>query len=111
MLRPIRFTLAIFKDTLVYTTVLMLLLNGVLDFRSILYADYYQFFFNIVKVVYGTLLSFIANMNSEWVDFHIHYVHVIPIFALVLVLFMIGSLIPAYRISRSNTIRMLASEW
>jgi ABC-type antimicrobial peptide transport system permease subunit len=26
-------------------------------------------------------------------------------------LFMIGSLIPAYKISRSNTIRMLATEW
>jgi len=110
MLRPIKFTIAIFKDTLIYTGILMLLLNGVLDFRSILYADYYQFFLNFVQVVYGTFISLLINTESVLVDFHIHYLHILPIFGIVLVLFMIGSLIPAYRISRSNTIRMLASE-
>ena len=110
MLRPIKFTLAIFKDTLVYTFVLTLLLNGVLDFKSILYADYYDFFINIINVSYGTLISFILNTQSSLIDFHIHYAHILPIFGIVLGLFMVGSLIPAYRISRSNTIRMLASE-
>jgi len=110
MLRPIKFTLAIFKDTLIYTGVLMLLLNGVLDFRSLLYADYYRFFMNFVQVVYGTFISLLINSESLLVDFHIHYLHFLPIFGIVLVLFMIGSLIPAYRISRSNTIRMLATE-
>jgi len=110
MLRPIKFTLAIFKDTLIYTGVLMLLLNGVLDFRSLLYADYYRFFMNFVQVVYGTFISLLINTESLLVDFHIHYLHFLPIFGIVLVLFMIGSLIPAYRISRSNTIRMLATE-
>jgi ABC-type lipoprotein export system ATPase subunit len=110
MLRPIKFTLAIFKDTLIYTGVLMLLLNGVLDFKSLLYADYYQFFVNFVQVVYGTFISLLINSESLLVDFHIHYLHILPIFGIVLVLFMIGSLIPAYRISRSNTIRMLATE-
>jgi ABC-type lipoprotein release transport system permease subunit len=110
MLRPIKFTLAIFKDTLIYSSVLMLLLNGVLDFKSILYADYLQFFVNLVQVVYGSFISLLINTNSLLVDFHLHYIHILPIFGVVLVLFMIGSLIPAYRISRSNTIRMLASE-
>lgn len=110
MLRPIKFTLAIFKDTLIYTGLLMLLLNGVLDFKSILYADYYQFFLNFVQVVYGTFISLLINSENMLVDFHIHYLHILPIFGIVLVLFMIGSLIPAYRISRSNTIRMLATE-
>lgn len=110
MLRPIKFTLAIFKDTLIYTFILMLLLNGVLDFRSILYADYLDFFINLVQVVYGSFISLLINMNSTFVDFHLHYVHILPIFGIVLVLFMVGSLIPAYRISRSNTIRMLATE-
>lgn len=110
MLRPIKFTIAIFKDTLIYTSVLILLLNGVLDFKSILYADYYQFFVNFVQVVYGTFISLLINTESIFVDFHIHYLHILPLFGIVLILFMIGSLIPAYRISRSNTIRMLASE-
>lgn len=110
MLRPIKFTLAIFKDTLIYTSILMILLNGVLDFRSILYADYYQFFVNIIQVVYGSFISLLLNTESALVDFHLHYLHILPIFGIVLVLFMIGSLIPAYRISRSNTIRMLATE-
>lgn len=110
MLRPIKFTMSIFKDTLIYTLVLTLLLNGVIDFRSILVADYYDFFVNVVQVLYGTLLSFVINTDSTYIDFHIHYAHVLPIFGIVLVLFMIGSLIPAYRISRSNTIRMLATE-
>ena len=110
MLRPIKFTLAIFKDTLIYTTILLVLLNGVLDFKAILYADYYDFFVNIVSVVYGSVISFITNTDSSLIDFHIHYLDVLPIFGIVLLLFMIGSLIPAYRISRSNTIRMLASE-
>ena len=96
--------------TLIYTGVLMLLLNGVLDFRSLLYADYYRFFMNFVQVVYGTFISLLINSESLLVDFHIHYLHFLPIFGIVLVLFMIGSLIPAYRISRSNTIRMLATE-
>lgn len=110
MLRPIKFTIAIFKDTMIYTMILMLLLNGVLDFKAILYVEYYEFMVNIVQVIYGTLLSFIINVDSPLIDFHIHYLHVLPIFFIVLVLFMIGSLIPAYKISRSNTIRMLASE-
>ncbi len=110
MLRPIKFTLAIFKDTLVYTAILMLLLNGVLGFRFILYADYYEFFRNAVQVTYGTLISLLLNTESLYIDFHLHYAHILPIFITVLVLFMIGSLIPAYRISHSNTIRMLATE-
>ncbi|QMS86005.1 ATP-binding cassette domain-containing protein [Candidatus Xianfuyuplasma coldseepsis] len=110
MLRPIKFTMAIFKDTLLYTFILMLLLNGVFDFQAILYVEYYDFVVNIVQVIYGTLLSFTINIDSPLIDFHIHYLHVLPIFFIVLVLFMIGSLIPAYKISRSNTIRMLATE-
>lgn|GEM_PF-284776 len=110
MLRPIKFTLAIFKDTMIYTTILMLIINGVFNFKSILYADYFDFFVNIFNVTYGTLYSFILNTQSSLIDFHVHYMHVIPIFGIVLGLFMIGSLIPAYRISRSNTIRMLATE-
>ncbi len=110
MLRPIKFTIAIFKDTMVYTGILMLLLNGVLDFQSILYADYYQFVVNLLQVIYGSFISLLINTESLLVDFHLHYLHILPIFGVVLVLFMIGSLIPAYRISRSNTIRMLATE-
>lgn len=110
MFRPIKFTFAIFKDTLIYTFVLMLLLNGVLDFRSILYAEYYEFFVNVVRVIYGTLISLGLNIDSSFIEFHVHYVHILPIFMIVLVLFMVGSLIPAYKISRSNTIRMLATE-
>jgi len=110
MFRPIKFTFAIFKDTLIYTLILTLLLNGVLDFRSILYAEYYEFFLNAVQVTYGTLLSFGINTDSSLIEFHVHYVHVLPLFSIVLLLFMIGSLIPAYKISRSNTIRMLATE-
>ncbi len=110
MLRPIKFTLAIFKDTLIYTFILMLLLNGVLDLKSILYADYLEFFVNFAQVVYGSFISLLINTESLLVDFHLHYMHIIPIFGVVLALFMIGSLIPAYRISRSNTIRMLATE-
>ncbi len=110
MLRPIKFTLAIFKDTMVYTVVLMLILNGVIDFESILYANYYQFFVNIFEVVFGFSYSLLLNTESLFIDFHIHYMDIFPIFGVVLGLFMIGSLIPAYRISRSNTIRMLATE-
>ena len=110
MLRPIKFTIAIFKDTMVYTAILVLLLNGVLDFRSILYANYFEFFLNIVQVIYGTAESLLINSESAYIDFHVHYVDIFPIFGVVLVLFMIGSLIPAYKISRSNTIRMLATE-
>lgn len=110
MLRPIKFTMAIFKDTLMYTFILMLLLNGVLDIQSIILADYFAFFVNVFNTTYGTLVSFLINTDSSLIDFHIHYVHIVPVFFLVLALFMIGSLVPAYRISRSNTIRMLASE-
>ena len=110
MLRPIKFTLAILKDTMIYTLILMLLLNGVLDFKAILYTNYYQFVINIFQVIYGTTISLLINIESGLVDFHLHYLDIIPIFGIVLILFMIGSLIPAYRISKSNTIRMLASE-
>jgi len=110
MFRPIKFTFAIFKDTLIYSFILMLLLNGVLNFRSILYAEYYEFFVNVVQVIYGTVISLLFNIDSSLIEFHVHYSHIIPIFAIVLILFMIGSLIPAYKISRSNTIRMLATE-
>jgi ABC-type lipoprotein export system ATPase subunit len=110
MLRPIKFTLAIFKDTLIYTFVLMLFVNGVLNFKSLLYTDYLGFVVNIFNVTYGTLGSFITNSNLSVIDFHLHYTHIYPIFSIVLLLFMIGSLIPAYKISRSNTIRMLATE-
>ena len=110
MLRPIKFTVAIFKNTMIYTFILALLLNGVLDFRAILYADYFDFFINIVQVTYGTVVSFLLNNQHPYIEFHVHYVHILPLFFLVLALFMIGSLIPAYKISRSNTIRMLATE-
>ena len=110
MLRPIKFTLAIFKDTMIYTFILMLLINRVLDLGSVLIADYFEFFVNIFKVLYNVVVSFIINQDMSYIDFHLHYEHVIFIFLIVLVLFMIGSLIPAYRISRSDTIRMLASE-
>lgn len=110
MLRPIKFTLSIFKDTLVYTFVLILVVNGVLSFSDILVADYFSFIANIFVKTYGVLASFISNQDLSMIDFHIHYSHVVFIFMVVLGLFMIGSLIPAYRISKSNTIRMLASE-
>jgi len=110
MLRPIKFTLAIFKDTLIYTFILILLVNGVFQFQSILVADYLSFFINIFEVTYGVLISFISNTNSIYIDFHIHYSHILYIFFTVIILFMVGSLIPAYKISRSNTIRMLATE-
>lgn len=110
MLRPIKFTLAIFKDTMIYSFVLLLLINGVLDLSSALVADYLEFFINIFRVIYGVVASFISNQDLSIIDFHFHYAHVFYIFVVVLVLFMIGSLIPAYKISRSDTIRMLASE-
>ncbi len=110
MLRPIKFTLAIFKDTLIYTFILMLLINGVFEFSSILVADYFSFFFNILEVSYGVVVSFLLNTEEAYIDFHIHYSHILYIFLIVIGLFMIGSLIPAYKISRSNTIRMLATE-
>ncbi len=110
MLRPIKFTLAIFKDTLVYTFLLILLVNGVFQFKFILTADYFDFFLNAVQVTFGVITSFILNNESTFIDFHIHYSHIIYIFLTVVGLFMIGSLIPAYKISRSNTIRMLATE-
>ena len=110
MFRPIKFTIAIFKDTLIYSFVLMLLINNILNFKAILLANYYEFFLNIVQVTYGTLISFFLNTDSDLIDFHLHYSHIIYIFGIVIVLFMIGSLIPAYRISKSDTIRMLATE-
>jgi ABC-type lipoprotein release transport system permease subunit len=110
MLRPIKFTLAIFKDTMIYTFVLILLLNGVLDFRSLFLADYLTFFVNAWDTVFGTVTSFLFQIESPLIAFHLHYSHVILLFLLVLGLFMLGSLLPAYRISRSNTIRMLATE-
>lgn len=110
MLRPIKFTLSIFKDTLGYTLILVLLINGVLDFKSFLVADYLEFFLNIFRVTYGVLVSFFLNFNSGLILFHIHYSHVFYLFTVVLVLFMLGSLIPAYKISKANTIRMLAKE-
>ena len=110
MFRPIKFTIAIFKDTLIYTFVLMLIVNNVLNFKHILLANYYDFFLNIVQVTYGTIISFFLNVDSDLIDFHLHYSHIIYIFGIIIILFMIGSLIPAYRISKSNTIRMLATE-
>ena len=110
MFRPIKFTIAIFKDTLIYTFVLILIVNNVLKFKEILVANYYEFFINIIKVTYGTIISFFLNTDSDLIDFHLHYSHIIYIFGIVIVLFMIGSLIPAYKISKSNTIRMLATE-
>lgn len=110
MLRPIKFTLAIFKDAIIYSFLLLLLINGVFDFKRILIADYFGFFKNMVLVIYGLLSSLLLNIDSEFIEFHMHYSHIIYIFFIVLVLFMIGSLLPAYKISRSNTIRMLASE-
>lgn len=110
MLRPIKFTIAIFKDSLKYTFILILIINGVLNFNSILVADYLGFVTNIFVKSYGVIASFITNIDLAIIDFHIHYSHIFFIFITVLVLFMIGSLIPAYKISRSNTIRMLASE-
>ena len=110
MLRPIKFTLAIFKDALIYTFIIILLINGVFEFHSILMADYFSFFINIGQVSYGVIISFIMNNDSAYIDFHIHYSHILYIFLIVIGLFMIGSLIPAYKISRSNTIRMLATE-
>ena len=110
MLRPIKFTLAIFKDTLMYTFILTLLVNGVINFNNILVADYFEFIKNIFVKTYGVIASFISNQDLSMIDFHLHYSHIVSIFFIILGLFMIGSLIPAYRISRSNTIRMLASE-
>lgn len=110
MLRPIKFTLSIFKDTILYTFIVLLLLNGVINIRSILMADYFEFFKNVLQTTYGLLISFVLGVNSSFIDFHLHYYHVIPIFLLILLFFMIGSLVPAYKISRSNTIRMLATE-
>jgi ABC-type lipoprotein release transport system permease subunit len=110
MFRPIKFTIAIFKDTLIYTFILILIVNNVLKFKEILVANYYEFFINIIKVTYGTIISFFLNTDSDLIDFHLHYSHIIYIFGIVIVLFMIGSLIPAYKISKSNTIRMLATE-
>ena len=110
MFRPIKFTIAIFKDTLIYTFILILIINNVLKFREILVANYFGFFMNILEVTYGTIISFFLNTDSNLIEFHIHYSHIVYIFGIVIVLFMIGSLIPAYKISRSNTIRMLATE-
>lgn len=110
MLRPIKFTLSIFKDSLIYTFVLMLLINRVFDFSSILVADYLEFLTNMFKVIYNVILSLLINRDLSYIDFHIHYAHILYIFIVVLFLFMIGSLIPAYKISKSDTIRMLASE-
>lgn len=110
MLRPIKFTLSIFKDTLIYSFILILLVNNVFDFGKIIVADYYGFFLNMVQVIFGTAHSFLLNVNSVYIDFHIHYSHIVYIFLIVLGLFMVGSLLPAYKISRSNTIRMLAKE-
>ena len=110
MFRPIKFTIAIFKDTLIYTFILILIVNNVLKFKEILVANYFEFFMNIVKVTYGTLISFFLNTESDLIEFHLHYSHIVYIFGIVIVLFMIGSLIPAYKISKSNTIRMLATE-
>ena len=111
MFRPIKFTIAIFKDTLIYSFILMLIVNSVFNFKDILLANYFDFFINIVQVTYGTMVSFLLNIDSKYIDFHLHYSHIIYIFGIVIILFMIGSLIPAYRISKSNTIRMLATEW
>lgn len=110
MFRPIKFTIAIFKDTLIYTFILILIVNNVLKFKEILVANYFEFFINIVEVTYGTLISFFLNTDSDLIEFHLHYSHIVYIFGVVIVLFMIGSLIPAYKISKSNTIRMLATE-
>lgn len=110
MLRPIKFTLAIFKDTIIYSMILILIVNNVFDFGKILVADYFGFFQNMFQVIFGMLYSLLLNTTSEYIAFPLHYSHIFYIFIVVLVLFMIGSLLPAYRISRSNTIRMLATE-
>ncbi len=110
MFRPIKFTIAIFKDTLIYTFILILIVNNVFKFREILVANYFGFFMNILEVIYGTIISFFLNTDSNLIEFHLHYSHIVYIFGIVITLFMIGSLIPAYKISKSNTIRMLATE-
>jgi len=110
MLRPIKFTISIFKDTLIYSFILILLVNNVIDIGKLIVADYYGFVLNIFQVIFGVLQSLLLNIDSEYIDFHIHYSHIVYLFIVVLGLFMIGSLIPAYKISRSNTIRMLAKE-
>ncbi len=110
MLRPIRFTFSIFKDTMIYTFIAMLLINNFIDFKSIIVADYLQVIVNMITVLYGVIASFITNISISVIDFHIHYSHIFVLFITILGLFMVGSLIPAYRISKSNTIRMLAKE-
>ena len=110
MLRPIKFTISIFKDTLIYSFILILLVNNVIDIGKLIVADYYGFVLNIFQVIFGVIQSLLLNIDSEYIDFHIHYSHIVYLFIVVLGLFMIGSLIPAYKISRSNTIRMLAKE-
>ena len=109
MLRPIKFILAIFKDTLIYTAILMLLINGVLSFRALFYTEYLTFVTNIFVVTFNMIKSFVIN-SSTAIDFPLLVGHIYPIFLIVLGLFMIGSLLPAYYISKSDTIRMLARE-
>lgn len=109
MLRPIKFTVAIFKDTLIYTAILMLLINGVFNLRALFYTEYLAFVTNIFGVTYQMLKAFVINQPTT-VDFPVYITHIYPIFFIVLGLFMIGSLLPAYHISQSNTIRMLARE-
>ncbi|MEC9484725.1 MAG: ATP-binding cassette domain-containing protein [Candidatus Izemoplasma sp.] len=109
MLRPIKFTLAIFKDTLIYTVILMLLVNGILNFRALFYTEYLSFVANIFIVSFNLIKAFVINSTTP-IDFPLLLKHIYPIFLLVLGLFMIGSLLPAYYISKSDTIRMLAKE-
>jgi putative ABC transport system permease protein len=110
MLRPIKFTLAIFKDTFIYTFVAILLINKSISLQSLLVADFWPFVTNFFTVTYGVIASFLINIDLEFALFHIHYSHILYVFFVVLGLFMIGSLIPAFSISRSDTIRLLARE-
>lgn len=109
-LRPVKFTLNIFKKSMIYTFIGILLINGIIDFGSIIRFEYLEFLINFFQVIYGVVVCFLFGIETDYIVFSFYITHVLWLFLFCLVIFMLGSFLPALRISRENTIRTLASE-
>lgn len=110
ILRPIKFTFVVFKNAFLYTLLGLVLVNGIIDFNSILISDYFLFFRRFFEVLWGVSIQFFYPVSWASVDFPMHFSELISLYALVLGLFMLGSVVPALVISLKDTLRTLASE-
>jgi len=110
MMRPLKFTVTIFKDALLYSLIAILLINGIFNIHSIIIADYATFFTNMFRVFFSVIGSFILHKPVGGISFPLYIAQVVSLYLVVSILFMVGSLVPAIKISRSHTLRMLARE-